>query len=1034
MIELPVIAAFEAQEEAPRTRFWRSISHLRNDPAFHRLVKEEFLPGASEGPGGASRRQFLQLMGASMALAGLTACRRPVDKILPYVRKPEEIIPGIPLSYATSMPFRGSLRGLLVESHEGRPTKVEGNPDASTGRGATSLFEQASILNLYDPDRSQKVLQEGSESTWQDFIDFTQQLAVGAASKRVAVLCEESSSMTLVATREALQARFPLLRWVTYAAEGPDPVVAGMQQAFGQPLRPLYRFSEAQVIVSLDADFLGATDRNSVWNTREYADSRRLQGSQDEMSRLYVAESTYTVTGGMADNRLRLRSSEIPAFAAAVAARLGVPGATGGTFADHPYVVEIARDLQAAGGAGVILAGETQPAVAHALCAAINSRLGSVGQTMLLLDTAVAPETSTLDVLVADMQRSAVDALFIIGCNPAYDAPADLGFTEALRQVGETVHLGLHVDETAAVCRWHLPRAHYLEAWGDGRAYDGTRSIIQPLIAPLYADAHSEIEVVNLLATGLDLSGYDLVRTHWRSTLSGDFEKAWKRVLHDGYLPDTAFPAVSASAGPVTAGGQPTIGADEIEVVFRLDGKVLDGSFANNAWMQELPDATTKMVWDNAALMSPATAEQLGVSVNLVNGKDYVDVVSLTVNGASIELPVWIQPGHADRSITVTLGYGRNLVSKRPDRHTNFFDKDDYTDIYGHGAVANGVGRTVAPLRTRAAMRIATGVQVAKVASDYLIATTQDHGAMPEDIAEVKKRHVFRMATLEEYRANPAFVREGDPEPIKESWEDYPALWQKNHPSDQPAIKDNPYFNNQWGMVIDLNTCTGCNACIVACQAENNIQVVGKEEVSRGREMHWIRLDRYYAGDAENAQMVLQPVPCMHCENAPCESVCPVAATVHSPDGTNQMIYNRCIGTRYCANNCPYKVRRFNFYNWSKTLPTSVKMTQNPNVTVRSRGVMEKCSYCIQRVRAANKRSNLENRPIREGEVVTACQQACPAQAIAFGDLNDPNSGVSQQRKSDRRYEMLAELSVKPRTSYLGRILNPNPRLAASEA
>ncbi|GIV60130.1 MAG: molybdopterin oxidoreductase [Rhodothermaceae bacterium] len=1031
MIELPVIDAAASHEEKTRPRFWRSFSHLHRDPEFERIAANEFMPGASEPPSGASRRQFLQLMGASIALAGLTGCRRPVQHIMPFARKPEEMIPGIPMQYATGMPFRGVLRPLLVESHDGRPTKIEGNPEHPESRGASGVFEQASILNLYDPDRSQHVRQGSDQRTWQDFVRFCEGFRAGAATKRVAVLAAPTSSPTVAALRRRLAGAFGQVHWVTYDA---DPVAAGMRLAFGRPLRPRYDFSEARTIVSLDADFLGPADRDMLHNTRTFAESRRVE-DRAEMSRLYVVESGYSITGGMADNRLRLRSSEIPAFAAAVAARLGVNvGNAGAAFADHPYVVEIANDLRQAGARGVILAGETQPAEVHALCAAINGALGSVGRTMRLLEADAPADDLALADLVSAMRAGRVDALLILGCNPVYDAPADLDFAGALAQVPETIHLGLHVDETAVACTWHVPQAHYLEAWGDGRAYDGTLSVIQPLIAPLYDDAHSEIEVLHAFMTGEDRPGYDLVRDTWRAYLSGDFEKAWRRVLHDGFLPGSAYATVTASPSAPAGYTAPAVGADDIEVVFRLDPTVLDGSFANNAWMQELPDPTTKITWDNVAMMSPATAERLGVRTWLSKGQHFADRIRLTVGGHTVELPVWVQPGYADNSIGLTLGYGRTIVSTRPERKTNFFDLDDYTDIYGHGAVATGVGVNVAPLRSRPALYAAVGAQVEKAGGEYMIATTQDHGALPEEMEQVRKRHIFRMATLEEYRANPAFVKEDEPEPIREPWEDYPALWQENHPTTKDAYKDNPYNKNQWAMVIDLQACTGCNACVVACQAENNIPVVGKEEVARGREMHWIRLDRYFVSDDDNvdeARMVMQPVPCMHCENAPCESVCPVAATVHSPDGTNQMIYNRCIGTRYCANNCPYKVRRFNFFNWTKTLPVTVQMAQNPNVTVRSRGVMEKCSYCIQRIREVNKRTNLENRPIRDGEVLTACQQACPARAITFGDLNDPDSAINRARASQRRYQMLAELAVKPRTSYLARVTNPNPRLAA---
>ncbi len=1035
MIELPILDPGQVTEsDDPRSRFWRSLAQLQEDPAYQDFVREEFLPGASNGPSGTSRRQFLQLMGASMAMAGLTACRKPVEAILPYTRKPEEVIPGIPLQFATSMPFRGAVRPLLVESHEGRPTKVEGNPDHPVSQGSSGVFEQASVLNLYDPDRSQDVLRDGSKSSWDEFRNFVRQLS----AQRVAVIASETSSPTLLAARDSLQGRFPGLEWVTYSAGGRSAEDAGLAEAFGQPVRPWYRFSRASVIVSFDADFLNPADRNFLSNTREFADSRRLDDTSDDMSRLYVIESAYTVTGGMADNRLAIKSSQVGDFAAAIAARLGVSGAgSSNAFSDHPFVAAIADDLRQAGSGSVVLAGETQDPGVHALCAAINDYLGAIGNTVELLDVATATDTTTFEGLVGEMKAGNIDALLMLDVNPAYDAPATLDFAGALAGVGQTIHIGLFVDETATQSRWHLPKSHYLESWGDGRAFDGTLSVTQPLIAPLY-ETRSEAELVNLLATGDDAPGYDLVRARWRNVITGDFEKGWRKVLHDGFLSGTSFSTVNLTASrPASRTSTPDT-SDNIELVFRLDAKVLDGSYSNNVWLQELPEPSTKIVWDNVALMSPATADRLGFRWSLSDGKYYVDVVEIVANGSSVRLPIWVLPGHVDDTITLHMGYGRDIASDRPERQRILFDLDHYTDVYGKGSISSGVGGNVGPLREPFS-RIATAESVTRVDGGYLVVTTQDHGALAQDRVAVERRDPVQLATLAQYRENPTFARDAVP-PLPgadESWEEYPALWQENHPTTQPAYKDNPYYEYQWGMVIDLNSCTGCGSCIVACQSENNVQVVGKEEVSHGREMHWIRMDRYFvsgpSGHDEPA-MVMQPVPCMHCENAPCESVCPVAATVHSPDGTNQMIYNRCIGTRYCATNCPYKVRRFNFYNWVKTLPTSVRMAHNPDVTVRSRGVMEKCSYCIQRVRAANIQSNLEDRPIKDGEIKTACQQACPAKAITFGNINDPDSAVSLARKNSRRYELLAQLSVKPRTSYLGRVTNPNPVLAASES
>lgn len=1030
MIELPIVDAEATQSEDQKLKYWRSASDLKKDPDLLHIAKPEFMPGVDEPPSGASRRTFLQLMGASIAMAGLSGCRRPVEVTLPYSRKPEEIIPGIPLHYATAMPFRGSLLGLLVQSHEGRPTKAEGNPDHPVSKGASGVFEQASILNLYDPDRSKMVRKGGAESNWEDFVAFCQEFGRNAASRQVAVLCEETSSPTLLGLRQTLEAKYPQLRWVTYVPEGDDPVKMGLQQAYGRSLRPWYQFDRAEVIVSFDADFLSPVDRNFVHNSRSYAASRALASPQDDMSRLYVIESSFSVTGGSADNRLRLRSSDIAEFAAAVAVHLNVDGVegVGARFIDHEYAVQIANDLRRAGSSGVVLAGETQPAEVHALCAAINNSLNNIGNTVVLLETdeeVRAPQSDELRRLVSDMSSGSLDALLMIGVNPVYDRPGEIDFETALQRVETSIHVSSHFDETAQLSTWHIPRSHYLEGWGDGRAYDGTLSVIQPLIAPIF-DSKSEIEVLNTFATGLDLAGYDLVRDRWAPVIGNDFEKGWNRVIHDGFLGETAFPSVIPTLRQTVTGSNSAVSDDGVEVVFRLDSKVLDGSFANNAWCQELPDPVTKIVWDNVAIMSPATAERYGVESVYEAGQHYSDVVSLSVNDNTIDIPVWIAPGHADNSVSVHLGYGRNIESRRPDRVTNLFDLDDYTDIYGKGAIATGLGQNVAPLRTPTTMRISTVGSLEKTGQRYMIATTQDH-------AYLEGRPMYRMATLDEYKANPHFAEERvNTLPGAEAWEDYPTLWEENHPTKKPAFKDNPYHEYQWAMVIDLNACTGCSACMIACQSENNISVVGKDEVSRGREMSWIRLDRYYVseeGNEADPMMVSQPVPCMHCENAPCEQVCPVAATVHSPDGTNQMIYNRCIGTRYCSNNCPYKVRRFNFFNWTKTMPLEVHMAQNPNVTVRSRGVMEKCSFCIQRIRKANIQSGIEDRAIQEGEVQTACQQACPSGAIVFGNINDPNSAITQSRTSDRRYNMLAELNTKPRTSYLGRVRNPNPEL-----
>jgi MoCo/4Fe-4S cofactor protein with predicted Tat translocation signal len=1039
MIELPIIDPSDAHGEKPNRDVWRSLSQASSDPDALRMVNNEFMDGATDAPEGVSRRSFMQIMGASVALAGLTACRRPVETIVPYSRKPEEVIEGIPLFYATAMPFRGAVSGLLVHSFEGRPTKVEGNPEHPVNQGATGVFEQASVLGLYDPDRSKTYRRAGSEVMWNDFVDLAQQMSVAAAGIRLAVLSEETSSPTMAALRREMLQRYPQARWVTFPAGGDDSIGRGMELAFGQRVRPMYNFSQASVIVSLDADFLSATEPNMVRNAREFANSRRLENQNDTMSRLYVVESQTTMTGGQADHRFRLRASEIGEFAAALAGHLGAEAGAGAgaPFAADPFVVELARDLRQAGSTGMVLAGPSQPAEVHALCMAINQSLGSIGGAVQLLDTGddVPPARSEdFLALVNDMRAGNVDVLLMFGVNPVYDAPADYEFAQALQAVRTSVHVGEHFDETATLSTWHLPRAHYLETWGDGRAFDGTVSVIQPLIAPLY-NGRSDIEVLNTFVSGLDQSGYDIVRTRWqqRGFVQGAFEQGFRRALHDGFVPNTQFAQANGAVGEVSLAALPPIQADQIEVVFRLDNKVLDGRFANNAWLQELPEPVTKATWDNVAMMSQTTAERLGVKVRYSRGYFYSDVVRIEVLGRAIEIPAWIVPGHADNSITLTLGYGRQLRSVREPRRRSLLGTSHRTDVYGNGAIANEVGVNVNVLRTAGTMRMATGASVSTTGRSEMIATTQEHGSMED-------RAIVRAATLEEFRTNPTFARDMVPPlPHGEPWEDYPAIWEQNHPTQSPAFKDNPYHKNQWGMVIDLNACNGCNACVIACTSENNVPVVGKEQVSRGRHMYWLRIDRYYHSGREgdirgqnridDTDMLIQPMMCVHCENAPCEPVCPVAATSHSPDGINEMTYNRCIGTRYCSNNCPYKVRRFNFYNWTRTLPLEAHMAQNPNVTVRSRGVMEKCTYCVQRVRRVQRQSILENRPIQDGEMMTACQQACPARAITFGDLMDPTSEVVRQRQNPRRYEVLSEYNFKPRTSYLGRVRNPNPRL-----
>ena len=1046
MIELDVLSAADvaadddAQAAAGRPRAWRSAADRDDAPGHSALRAAEFLPGAMDpsGDAGPSRRTFMKVMGASMALAGLSGCRRPAEAVLPYARKPETVIPGIPDFYATAMPFGGVAHALIVQSHEGRPTKVEGNPEHPVSQGATDAFAQASVLTMYDPDRSRHVWREGQaigEDGWDAFVAASAQLRL--AGRPMAVLAAPSPSPTVARLREQVLAAYPGSRWITLHPHGDDPVALGAQIAFGRPLRPLYTFSDADVIVTFDGDFLGADDPNSVWNARQYAASRRLD-ERGSMSRLYAVESSYSTTGGMADHRLRMKAGEVGLFAAAVGQRLGVgSGAPALPMTERAQAVldALVADVQGAGGRVAFVAGPTQRPEVHALVHSLNAQFGS--GAVQYLDTGAEPASPVgpeLRQLVTDMAAGRVGSLLMLGTNPLYSLPAELGFAEALESVPASIHHGLWRDESAQAATWHVPATHYLEQWGDGRAYDGTLSVVQPLIAPLYAEAHSDLEVLAALLTGRSLSGYDLVREAMSDRIGSapgqtGFEEQWRTFLHDGFLPGTQFSAVAPGGGSADLSGIPVPDADNVELVVRLSPTLYDGHFSNNAWMQETPHPTTKVVWDNVAIMSAATAERFGVSAGVEKNVVDASMVTVTgVGGATATLPVWIQPGHPDGSITAYMGYGRNLATDRALTGLSFLNRiglDRNNDIYKLGPLANEVGASVEPLRSVGFLPVTPGVAVQAAGDDYDVVSTQDHGTM-------EGRSIVRYATVDEYQAMPAFAKDESHYIEDTPWEQFPALWgEENAAGEDPRIDEAMYSQQQWGMVIDLNSCHGCNACVVACTSENNVQVVGKDEVGVGREMSWLRMDRYYVGDADEPGMVNMPMLCQHCENAPCEQVCPVAATTHSPDGINEMTYNRCIGTRYCANNCPYKVRRYNFFNWTKTLPLEVQMAQNPNVTVRFRGVMEKCTFCVHRVRREQQYAHINDTELEDGAVVTACQQACPTDAIVFGDVSDPNSAVSRARANNRNYALLAELAVKPRTTYLARLRNPHPALAA---
>jgi len=1019
-------------ESAEGPQFWKSLEEIAETEDFKAFLEDEFAVRTPDWLDPANRRNFLKLLGASLALAGVTACtKQPKETIVPYVRQPEEFIPGLPLYYATAMQMGGVGTGLLATSHLGRPTKIDGNPDHPGSLGACDYFQQASILTLYDPDRARAVTNKGQISSWVAFQAALTAARAGSASRKgdgFRILTETVTSPTLTSQVNAILKDLPSAKWHQYEPCARHNAYRGAMLSFGRPVNTIYHFDQADVIVSLDADFLSCGPGNLLY-ARQYADRRRVltnvthtpqpkedwqEGYQDgpipsrpnqsasyadqnrgpvnlppqvqaqgkapgetTLNRMYVVEPAPSPTGGMADHRFVVRGNEVEDWASELAAALGVAGAQGN--GKYKEAAAIAKDLQAHRGSCVVVAGDNQPPRVHALAHAMNQALGNAGKTVTYTEpiegTPVDQQTS-LQELVADMNAGKVDSLLIMGGNPVYNTPVDLNFAAALKKVPWRAYLGLFADETAAQCVWHVPEAHYLESWGDVRGFDGTVSIVQPLIAPLYG-GKSAYEVMATLAGKPDQSSHDVVQEYWQTQSTGaGFDIFWQKALHDGVIPNTARPAanVTAKAPPAAAAKQP----QGLEILFRPDPAIWDGSFANNGWLQELPKPQNKMTWDNAVWISPATATAHNLTTE--------DVVELKYQGRTLTAPVWIMPGHAPDSVTVHLGFGRTLA----------------------GQVGNEIGFNAYLLRTSGEPHGGYGLDIQKVSGHHQFATTQHTQTMETD-------EPVRVTTLDEYKKNPQFA---DKEEGQKALPQYLTLY-----------PDYRYQGYKWGMTIDLNTCVGCSSCVAACQSENNIPVVGKIEVARGRNMHWIRVDRYFKGNWDNPELYYQPVPCMQCENAPCELVCPVAATVHSGDGLNQMVYNRCVGTRYCSNNCPYKVRRFNFLLYSDWNTQSLFPQRNPNVTVRSRGVMEKCTYCVQRINAAKIQSEKENRRIAEGEIVPACAQACPTKAIVFGDINDPKSQVAQLKAQARNYSLLEDLNVRPRTTYLGRLKNPNPEI-----
>ena len=1013
---LDLAAAREKLRASSGKQWWRSLEELAGSPHFEELLHREFPRYASEWADAVSRRGFLKLMAASLALAGLSGCAgKPKETILPYARAPEELVPGKPLFFATAMTLAGSAIGLLVESHEGRPTKIEGNPDHPASLGATDVFSQASLLTLYDPDRSQVLTYLGDIRPWAALLAEIRVLLERQRLRRGAglrLLTETVISPTLAHQIRSLLSGFPEARWHQYEPVSRDPVREGSRQAFGRYVNTVYQVEKADVIIALDADLL-SSGPGCLRYARQFARRRRPQPDPATMSRLYAVECTPSNTGAMADHRLPLRASEIETFTRTLA--LAVRGVTeaGALLPYAAWLGALARDLLRHGGRSVAIPGDYQSPGVHLWAHVVNHALGNVGSTVIYTDPVEAEpvdQTASLRELVADMDAGRVEWLIILGGNPVYNTPADLAFGERLLKVTMRMHLSLYQDETSALCQWHIPEAHYLEAWSDTRALDGTASIVQPLIAPLY-NGKSAHEFLAAFTSQPERPGYDIVREHWKTQRPGaEFERFWRKSLNDGVIAGTALPPISVTLKPAWSSALPIVSAvsakaraqekaagdpapEGVEIVFRPDPAVFDGRFANNGWLQELPKPITRLTWDNAAMVSPATAQRLGLTYRIdstggEHGQVHADVVELSYRGRSLRVPVWIDPGQADGCVTLHLGYGRTRA----------------------GHVGTGTGFNAYQLRTSASPWFGSGLTLRKTGDRFPLACVQFHHNM-------EGRALVRAATLEEFRRNPAFARELGEEP----------------PSSLSLYPGYKYEGYAWGMAIDLNACVGCNACVVACQAENNIPIVGKTEVMRGREMHWLRIDTYYQGSADNPEIYFQPLPCMHCENAPCEIVCPVGATVHSAEGLNDMVYNRCVGTRYCSNNCPYKVRRFNFLQYSDWETPSLKLMRNPNVTVRSRGVMEKCTYCVQRINAARIQSEKEVRLVRDGEIQTACQQACPAEAIIFGNLNDPQSRVARLKAEPRNYALLGELNTRPRTTYLAAVRNPNPEIEKAE-
>ncbi|MEO8495585.1 MAG: TAT-variant-translocated molybdopterin oxidoreductase [Planctomycetota bacterium] len=1015
---LPILPPEKTEPLAGR-RWWRSLEELADTPEFHEYLHREFPENATEWLAG-SRRDFLRLMGASLFLAGVAGCdiKQPQEKIVPTVHSTGHASPGLPLYFTTAYDFAGAAMGLTVQSRDGRPIKIEGNANHPASLGATSVFAQAATLDLYDPDRARTPLYKGqitSLDRLRDELAARQRMLDETAGRGLRLLIGTSTSPTLERLLQAMLTRWPEAKWSVYESVNDDHVRGGLAMAYGEPaanLSPVYDFAQAKVVLSIDCDFLAARDLPPCY-VRQFADARRVAGQDNEhpraadsMVRLYHLGSTPTPTSAKADHALAVAPSSIGHLLLQVARRLGID-ITDSEGRNHDetsgkWIANVVDDLRAAGGRSLVLVGREQPASMHAIAHAINDHLGAVGKTVHFIPSPQArpdrspSDVTMLDELITEMNGGLVDTLVILGGNPIFDAPREMEFGRALAKVEFTLAHVNATNETSAAAKWLVPRSHFLESWADARAFDGTASIVQPLIAPLH-DSLSEIELLSILCKDAP-TGYAAVRKTWQATLGErDDDSRWQHAVADGVIKNSdeiTTRSVSevtkldlprlrvglrndASLAPEDSSREST--DNRFAIVFKPDPTIWDGRFINNGWLQELPKPLSHTVWDNAAWIAPADAKRL----HLENG-DVVSIGEGVAGAGAVDIPIWIMPGQAAGCLTLFTGYGRRVV----------------------GRVGQGTGFDVRPLMTKDAATMRMAVPVRKTNRQHQLVTTQHFQTM-------EGRDIARAGTLSEFLDqpdNPVFAHPPNPAP------------------DNTFYPEWPYEGYKWGMTIDLTACVGCSACVIACQAENNIPVVGKEQVAVNRHMHWMRVDTYYTGSPEQPEQTLnQPVTCMHCERAPCEVVCPVAATNHSDEGINQMVYNRCVGTRYCSNNCPYKVRRFNFLDYSDDFisdPT-LHLLSNPEVTMRQRGVMEKCTYCIQRIEGARIASQLEDRSIRDGEIKTACQAVCPAQAIRFGDLNDANSRVRQTHDHPLTYALLEELNTRPRTTYLAEVTNP---------